>query len=212
MAGIAIALAFQVKIIAFVLCFFLFSSFLKEKQYKKSILFLVSFSIVTQAIFFFMNIDPVSFGKAVVFNTGVYWQGFPVVVQKLYEPGKFVIYSGFIVAFFLLLYMQFKKIIDPITLYVSFLTLYLLFFASAYWNWYVLWIVAFVPFVNSRRLMRLIIVLSFTSFLLYPVYWISLRFNYEHIFWTFFTYIAMVGLPIGIYFMPKQYSHYLLKE
>lgn len=212
LAGIAIALAFQVKIIAFVLFLFLFIEFCKKRSYKDVIIFSLSFVIVNAIIFFFMDIDPLSYGKAIVFNTGIYWQGLPALLHRFYTGEKPLVFLGFSLTCVIFFYLQIKKHIDPITLYGGLITLYLLFFASAYWNWYVLWVLCFVPFIRSPRLAAMVVALSFTSFLLYPVYWVALRFNYQHIFWSVFFYMTMIGLPILIYFLPTKYTHYLLKQ
>lgn len=211
-AGILIALAFQVKIIAFVLFLFLLFALLKEKKYKDSIFLGLSFFIVNSVSFFFMHIDPLSFGKAIIFNTGVYWQGLPALLHRVGIQEKVFVVIGFLMTFIACIYVQYKRNSDAITVYTGFIVIYLLFFASAYWNWYVVWALAFIPFITVKKLRYLVLALSFTSFMLYPLYWIALRFDYQHLFWAFCTYIVMGGLPILVWFLPQRYTHYLLKD
>lgn len=210
--ALAITLGFQIKIIACVLFIFMGIALYQQKKYKQLSIFITSFILCNSIIFALMGIDPLSYARAIFFNTGVYWQGLPALLHRIFPDEKLIIFVGFILTFFFFVSLQLKKKVDPVTLYAGFISVYLLFFASAYWNWYILWALCFVPFITYPRLIRMIIVLSCMSLLLYPTYWIALRFGYEDFIWAFCIYGVLAILPILAFFIRPSYVHYLLKD
>lgn len=211
-SGIALALAVQVKVIPGLLLIFFLIDLYKQKRYKDIFALLIVFGLVNSIAFYLMEIDPISFFKAISYNTGVYWQGLPAVIHIFFPKEKLLIMGGFLLTVLWVFYRQLRKNTGPIEGYTILISIYLLFFASAYWNWYVLWVFLFLPFVKSKRIQLTILTFTFTSLLLYPTYWLALRFNYQNILWTFVFYLVMVGLPIVTFFSGQRYAQNLLKD
>lgn len=211
-SGIALALAVQVKVIPGLLFLIFLVDLFKQKKYKSISLLLLAFGVINIIAFYLMDIDPVSFFKAISSNTGVYWQGLPAVIHKFFPQEKIFVIGGFVIVLLSVFYRQLKVKSEAIDGYVTLLLVYLLFFASAYWNWYILWAFLFLPFIKSKKLQLTIIVFTFTSLLLYPTYWLALRFNYQNIVWSFVFYLVMAGLPILTFFFGQNYARNLLKD
>lgn len=210
LAALCLALAAQVKIIALVLCIFFLFFYLQKKQMKNIVLFGVTFLVVNAVIFYFMDVDPLTFAKAILFNTGVYWQGFPAVIHTYFPGEKIFVSVGMIFSLAWWIYLQGKNKIHALEAYCGFILFYLLFFASAYWNWYALWAFCFVPFLHSYRMRLVLVMLTFSSLLLYPLYWISLRFSSLPIDWVLLTYLFFSGTVLCSYLLPQKYADYLL--
>jgi alpha-1,6-mannosyltransferase len=195
-AGSVLALAVQVKLLPIILCFFLVLALLRKKAFMASFLFLAGFICINTLLFSFMQISPVDFLARVAYNGGIYWQSLPNIIRYFFNGGNIVVTICYLLWLVFFIMRQWKKQSSPIYSYGVVLLIYLLFVSAAYWNWYVLWIVSILPFINDRKILLLTILFSFTSLLAYPLLWLSLRFGYQLFVWPFITYIFIFGIPI----------------
>jgi hypothetical protein len=196
LAGSIVALAVQVKLLPIVLCFFFVYTLFKQKKFVSSVLLLIGFLVINALLFLFMQISPIDFLQRVLYNGGVYWQSLPNLLRYFVQGGNLFITAGFLVWVFFFIFKQGKKQINPLYSYAMVLLVYLLFVSAAYWNWYVIWIVALLPLINDKKLTMTTLLFSFTSLLAYPLLWLSLRFGYQSLVWPFVTYFFIFGIPI----------------
>lgn len=202
-SAIALACAVQIKLIIIVLLPFLVLYFLQQKRMKGSAVFISVFTIINLIVFFFMGIDPISFLQRVSYNVGVYWQGLPGFIHRFYPHERILLSIAFVCMVVGLLWYQWKYKVSPLYTYALCILCYLLFVASAYWNWYVLWAFFVLPCIQSRRLLTALLIFTFTSMLAYPLFWVSLRYNHEHIFWAFFMYACIFLIPLTVFLINK---------
>ncbi len=204
LAGVALAFAVQVKIIPIFLFVFFIVALLQKKAFRDSIIFMVSFIMVNIISFWLMGVSPLTFAQRVSYNAGVYWQSLPNLLHHAYQNINIVFNFGFILLFcFLVIYQIFSKQ-KLLLIYAYSLVLYLFFFTTAYWNWYALWVLTLIPLLQNARFKFLILLFSFTSLLAYPFYWLSLRYNYQNIFWPISIYLFVFILPLVVYFLSKN--------
>jgi hypothetical protein len=198
-AGTILALAVQVKLLPIVLCFFLVISLLRKKAFMASLLFLAGFISINALLFSFMQISLLDFLARVAYNGGIYWQSFPNVIRYFFSGGSIVVTICFLLWLLFFVTRQWKQQSNPIYSYGIVLLVYLLFVSAAYWDWYVLWIVSLLPFINDKKFTLTTLTFSCTSLLAYPLLWLSLRFGYQSLAWPFVTYIFIFGIPIFLY-------------
>ncbi len=201
--GTVIALSVQTKIIPLFLLMFIVGKLITDKKIKEIITLSVPFLIVNSVGFYLMQLSPLQYIQRLLYNTGINWQSLQALMSRfgIEAHGLFTIL--FLLCIISVFVLQLIKKTDPITSYVTLIIIYLLFIASAYWNWYVLWILVFLPFIKNKRLVTLGIVFSFTSLFAYPIYWTSLRFNYQHIIWAVILYIAIFIVPLVAFYFKK---------
>lgn len=201
LSGIILALAVQVKLIPLILFIFLFLHLLRKKALLSSEMFLAGFLSVNALIFSFMQVSVISFLQRVAYNGGVYWQSLSTVSQTFFPVGVKVILFGFLAWTIIYTLLQVKKKINPIESYVTVILVYLIFVSSAYWNWYVLWLLPLIPFALRRNLLFTILMLTFTSLLAYPLLWVIYRINNPSPMWQIVTYLFIFGPPIITYIL-----------
>lgn len=199
-SALLIGCAVQVKIIVILLCGFMAFDLLRQKKFSPFFYFSGVFLLFNIWMFYIMQINPLTFLQNISFNVGVYWQSLPLLIHKLYPSERIIFSGGFLLIIILVLFYQWRWKKDPVTIYVSCIFCYLLFFTTAYWNWYVLWILTLIPFIDIPALKKSIIIFSFTSLASYPLFWLALRFNHEHIFWHIFRYLFLCGIPLLSFF------------
>lgn len=210
MTGIFLALSVQIKLISVVFLGFAGLWLLQQKKWAEVTKLTASFLAINALAFAYMAVSPLEFLSRVLYNTSVYWQSLPSLVHRFWdgEKGIFTLALGFMILS--LIYYQLRHKVSPLWSAGVALTGYLLFFAAAYWNWYVLWIFFLLPFIKSKNLAIVILTLTFTSLLAYPLLWLSLRFNYQHWFWALTTYIWVFGVPLAAGYLylkkPKLFS------
>lgn len=198
-AGIAIALAVQVKIIPLIFFVLLGFALFQKRQLKSLLVFVLAFAVTNALYFVFMQLSPIAYLQRVTYNGGVYWQSLPNLVRYYFEGVNTVItiiFGAWSVYFVL---KQWKKQIDPVRTYGTILVVYLLFAISAYWNWYVLWVLCILPFITDKKIFWTVLVFSFTSLLAYPLLWLSLRFGFGSMIWPVITYLFVFGIPLFVY-------------
>ena len=211
LSGLSLAIAAQEKLIGAALFPFLLINLIAKKQYKKSFLFSSTFLTIFLFIFVFMDTNPIQFALRALNNSGVFWQGLPSLIFNLTGSKTPIFLFGFAIFNLILFFVQFKTKKNPIYFYIISMTAYLTFFASAYWNWYVLWAFAFVPFIENRSLKISLLALTATSTFAYVLYWISLRFGYQNITWSILTYLFIFMIPFATYIY-YQYRPHLNKK
>lgn len=214
-AALGIGCAVQVKIIVILLFGFFAFDLLIKKRFSAFAQFSSIFLIFNILMFWIMQVSPVTFAQNISFNVGVYWQSLPLLIHKIYPDEKIFFSMGFLVIIILLLGYQWKNKKDPITIYAYAIFFYLLFFTTAYWNWYVLWIATLIPFLDSKPLKNAVLIFSFTAAFSYPLFWLALRFNHEHILWHISRYLFLCGIPFFsfLYFMQhKAKSFFPMKK
>lgn len=213
-AGIAIALAVQIKLIPLVLFFFGIIALLRNKKNRDALVYAGGFIVINSALFIYMQVSLVEFVQRVAYNGGVYWQSLQTIIQT-FTPGQ----SGFVVYVFLLWLAYYTlrswKNVDPVYAYVVVLLVYLIFVSAAYWNWYVLWLFPLVPFIANRKVAMTVLKLSATSLLAYPLLWIIHRINTPSPIWPVMQYLFIFGPPIAVYLLAsykKVFFNTLLKR
>lgn len=200
LVGIALAASVQVKIISLFFVCFLGIHLLRNKAYRPLLKLLGTFTLVNVSIFYLMDVNPFDFAMRVLFNTTVYWQSLPFILNETYPQAKFITTVASILTMGGLILYQVKNNSNPLYMFCLWLLLYLLFFTSLYWSWYILWVLPFVIFLDSERLMKVTLSFTVASLLLYPVYWIALRFNYQHGIWPFVLYSVLLLFPVLTFF------------
>jgi alpha-1,6-mannosyltransferase len=202
-SGIVFAFSMQIKIIPIVLLFFIFGSLVSKKRIRQSFSLLTSILATNAIIFYFMQIDSITYIVRALKNNDVYWQSLPTIFSRLHIPSNHLFMIFFIIILLAIFAYQIRKNTDPVESYITAMLFYLFFITSAYWNWYVLWIFVFLPFIKSKRLIRTGLIFSLTSLLAYPLYWLSLRYDYQNIAWIFVIYFLVFLVPAIFYYLQK---------
>jgi hypothetical protein len=197
MAGILLAFSMQIKLISIVLFGYFAVKLLQNKQVKELFKYSVSFIIVNIFSFILMKVNPLTFLKRVFYNSESYWQSLPGIFEKFFPNVDIPFTIIFAIVGVTLIYLQFKKNWSPIYASLLALFMYLLFFTGAYWNWYVLWIFILIPFIKNKKIKKAVVILTFTSFMAYPLLWFSHRFGFGNPAWDILSYLWIFGVPIG---------------
>jgi hypothetical protein len=214
LAALALGCAVQVKIIVILLVGFIGIDILRRKYFYSLIQFSTVFVLFNACMFYLMQVSPLTFMHNISFNVGVYWQSLPLFVHKVYPFERNFFSVGFFLVVFGFLLFQWREKKDPISIYVYCISVYLLFFAAAYWNWYVLWILTLIPFIEDKPLKNAVLIFSFTSLFSYPLFWLALRFNHEQIAWHIIRYLFLCGIPFGafFYFLRQKNKNFVFQE
>lgn len=210
-SGIAVALAVQIKLIPLVLFFYCLFALIKNKNLRSGLLYGIGFFSINTVAFLFMQTNVQEFLQRVAYNGGVYWQSLPTVLQSLYPAAVAaipIIFVLFVIGYTL---FQLRKEIDPIQSYAIIILIYLLFVSSAYWNWYVLWLLPFLPFIKSRNILLTTIFLSITSLFAYPLLWVIHRINTPSLLWPVLQYLFIFGTVILVYSLLQSRNRLFLK-
>lgn len=196
LAGLFLGLSVQIKLIPILMFAFFALSLLQKKNLPALIRYGTAFLGVHIAAFLYMQVNPIEFLQRVLYNTSVYWQSLPAVVERFF-PGQPVPFTlGLLLFGLALVYLQITQKWHPVFTTAVGLLVYLLFFAAAYWNWYVLWILALVPFLKQTWIKNGILVFTFTSLMAYPLLWLSQRYGFGHPFWPILTWLWIFGVPV----------------
>lgn len=201
--GTAIALSVQTKIIPVFLLIFIFGKLLTGKKFRQIVKLSIPFLIVNAICFYAMQLTPLQYLTRLQYNAGINWQSLQALIARFGIEAHAGFTTLFVITVICGFVFQITKKVNPITTYVSVILIYLLFIASAYWNWYVLWVLVFLPFIQNRKMILLGLVFSGTSLLAYTVYWTSLRFGYQHIAWAFTLYVFIFVIPIVVTLFKK---------
>jgi hypothetical protein len=198
-AGVALAAAVQIKLIPVILFGFFGWYLLQKRDWRATFAFTGSFVIANAGAFFFMQVNPFEFLQRVLYNTSVYWQSLPSLTERFFPGNNLPFSVGFGVIGLGFLLLQWKKNWHPIFSSSLALLAYLLFFTSAYWNWYVLWVVFLIPFVKETWLKNMILAFSLSSLLAYPLLWLGQRYFWGsadlQTFWMVTMYLWLMGVP-----------------
>lgn len=210
-SGIALALAVQIKLIPIVLFFYCLIALVKNKKLQSAFIYALGFFGINALAFLFMQTNVQEFLQRVVYNGGVYWQSLPTVLQSIYPSALTAIPIIFVL--FVIGYTVFKlrRAIDPLESYTVVILLYLVFVSSAYWNWYVLWILPFIPFIKNKNVFFLTIVLTATSLFAYPLLWVIHRINTPSVVWPILQYTFIFGTILLTYLLLKSRNKLFIK-
>lgn len=203
-SGVFLALAVQVKIIPIIVFGFLALWLLQKKQLKNLVKFAASFLTVNLAAFAYMNINPLEFLQRVAFNNSVYWQSVPALFERLAPATNIPFALVFAIFGLFMIIWQIKKNRPPLETASITLLVYVAFFTSAYWNWYIFWAMIPAVFTKNKQLIALTVLLTFGSLMAYPILWLSHRFFFGHPFWQIFTYAGIFILPIVFWWFNKE--------
>lgn len=210
LSGLLFALAVQVKVIPIILFVFCVLTLLKNKSYIESLKTLLIFVVSNILFFMVMQITPVEFVQRVAFNNGVYWQSLPNIFSA-YLPfiNKYmlIIFIVFCI-YYCFRYLRTKD--TPLESYIFIVLLYLFFINSAYWNWYVLWSLAVIPFIKNIHLRNMTLLLSFTSLFAYPILWFIYRVSEPAPIWGIVQYILLFVPVYLTLFYKKLRLHKLI--
>jgi uncharacterized membrane protein len=197
-AGVLLALAIQVKLIPIIIFCFCCLYLLQKYQLRKLLVFSGTFVLVNILSFWYMQVSPADFIGRVLINNSVYWQSLPAVFVTFWPNQQLLFIYIFAMVSAVLIYLQIKRSWDPVYTSAIALLLYLLFFSTAYWNWYVLWLLVLTPFIKQMWIKNTILIFTFTSLLAYPLLWFSYRYGFGHPVWPLVTYLVIFGVPIAV--------------
>lgn len=202
-SALFLSFATQIKITPILFVPFLLVWLLKKREIIPLCRFLLVFIVSNGIIFWGMQTNPIDLYNRITYSTNLYWQSLPAVLSHILPFTPQVMGGIFIILAITTLFQQYHKKEEPIKMYTKVLFIYLLFFLPAYWNWYSLWLLFLIPFITDSSLKRAIISLTFVSLLLYPFYWISLRFDYTQLIWTIGAYLLLSVFPLFSFFRKK---------
>lgn len=205
-SGIAIACAVQIKLIPIVLFGVYALHLIRTKKIDYLSPYITGFSMINALSFAFMQISIVDFLQRVAYNGGVYWQSLPTIVSTFYPVALPAITYIFIAWVLWFITRAFIKKREPINQYTIILLVYLFFVSAAFWNWYVLWILFFLPWITSPRVRSMILLFSLTALLAYPFLWIIYRINTPSDYWSIAQYLFIFIIPVFGYFLFGRYS------
>lgn len=200
-SGFALALAVQIKLIPVVFLGFAVFYLLQKRQWSALLKMSGAFLSVNVVVFYLMKVSPLVFLERVLYNTSVYWQSLPAVINRFIGGEKLFFSAALLTTVVALMIWQFRKKQEPMLTTAIALLCYLLFFSAAYWNWYVLWLFVFIPFIKNSNLKNTILVFSFTSLMAYPLLWLALRLNHQDPMWPFAYYAWIFGVPISYWWL-----------
>lgn len=205
-AGLAIALATQMKYVPAILAIFLVLSLVRSRKIKEMLHFLSPFLAVNLIGLLLMGEGGITYLISSFAGGRYYWQSLHYITNRIYPEGAFIYVLVFVCMLIVQLFRGLKKNADPSRLYLETLLFYLLFITGFYWNWYVLWLLPFIIFLPFGRLSKTILIFTFTSSLAHPIYWLLLRF-YPNEFWTqVIIYLLLAGLPAVYYIFYDRIS------
>lgn len=210
-SGVTLALAVQIKLIPLVLFFYSLLRLVKNKQLKPGFVYALGFFGVNIFAFLFMQTNVQEFLQRVAYNGGVYWQSLPTVLQALSPPSVSAIPMVFILFVIGYTVFRLRQEIDPLQSYTIVILVYLLFVSSAYWNWYILWILPFVPFIKNKNVFILTLLLTFTSLFAYPLLWSIHRINTPSFIWPILQYVFIFGPGLLVYILLQKQNGLLSK-
>ncbi|MCL4390443.1 MAG: hypothetical protein M1484_00500 [Patescibacteria group bacterium] len=195
LVALALALAVNVKSTALLLATFYTVVF--------PLTFFAPFCAFAFAGFLTMGVSLSAFIRRTAFSTTLYWQSLPQQVARVLPFGTRVLTPVFLVIYAFQCLRGWLTRRDPLVLYGQAILFYLLFALGAYWNWYSLWVLTAFAFLGRGLWSRIAAAFTFTSALAYPLYWLSLRFNYQHPLWPVIIYLVIAGGPVGVFLYDK---------
>lgn len=198
LVGLCLALAVNVKITAIFLAPLYFVVYF-GRNLQNAVKFSLLFAVVALILFSTMGTSIPAMVSRTLFSTTLYWQSLPQQLGRIFPSGVKLL--TFLFLLFYLRQLFSKK--DPLVTYGKVYLFYLLIALGAYWNWYSLWVLMAFAFLGNGRLAKVAAVFTFTSALAYPLYWISLRFNYQNPLWAVIIYLIIVGGPVVVYLHDK---------
>lgn len=193
LSGLFLGLATQVKTTPVLLFVFLSLKLLSDLKIKRLFMFCASYVITVGVIYFFMGVNPIDTVTRTAGSINVYWQSLPMLIRSPILSYLLIIFLG-IQAIRTLIFR-----LNAVEIFAQTLLVYLLFFLSAFWNWYPIWLLVLVPFLPEKSKIKLyILTLTFSSMLGYVTYWISLRFNYQFFLWPVIIYLTVLSGPLTV--------------
>ncbi|MBI4099503.1 DUF2029 domain-containing protein [Candidatus Microgenomates bacterium] len=203
LVALSLALAASVKSTALFLAPFYLVVFLGQRL-TTMVKFALTFIGAYLAIFSTMGVSFLAMINRTSYSTTLYWQSLPQQLSKL-SP----VTIRFLTPLFLIYYaaqslrgLLLRKI-DPLVLYGQAYFVYLVFAVGAYWNWYSLWALTALAFLGWGKWSKAAAAFTFTSALAYPLYWFSLRFDYQHPLWPVIIYLVILSGPVVAFLHDK---------
>lgn len=204
-AGLALAIAAQVKSSPLVLLPFFILSVLGQGKLRGVGQLVVSFVVAYVLVWQTTGTTILALFSRTVHSTSVFWQSLPQVLARFFPQGQPLV--GPLFGLFLLwqFWRGFSQRATPFILYAQTYLVYLLFVLAAFWNWYPLWVLGVLPLFPWGRLAKVIIGFTFSSMMAYVVYWLALRFNYHHPAWTAIMYATVLSGPVVVFFFHERF-------
>ncbi len=174
------------------------------RQFMQMAKFLLTFAGSYPVLFSTMGIDFWAMVSRITYSTTAYWQSLPQQLEKIHPVLVRLLTPLFLLYFGVqnLRGLIFRQV-DPLVLYGQICLIYLLFALGAYWNWYSLWVLTAFVFLGRGRWSKIAAAFTFTSALAYPLYWFSLRFNFQHPLWPVIIYLVILAGPVVTYLYDK---------
>ncbi|MCL2110521.1 hypothetical protein FWH30_03005 [Microgenomates group bacterium] len=196
LSALMAALSIQVKLLFLVWVGLALIQLLRRQKIKPLAIFSAAFISFNALCFLIMQTSPLVFLERVLFNSTVLWQSLSQVLQQYFALNWGRV--GLVILFGLILFcisVVWHKKHSASASSALFFLIYLLFFMSAYWNWYCLWLVMFLPFIANKKLFFTWQIWTLTSLFAYPLLWLSYRFFFGGFFWPILQYLWLV-LPV----------------
>lgn len=200
LAGILAAFSIHTKFIPIFLAIFLVLELLRLKKWSGLFQFTLPLVLLNVILFWIMGAEGINYLGNILIGKPIYWQSLPMIIHRFYGSENLIFLAIFSTLTLLQMFRAVFKNGNPLYLFSQTVLLYLLFFANFYLNWYILWPLLLVPFFPWGSLSKIILVFTVTSALAYPLYYLSLRFNYQNPLWIYIIYIFIAGIP-GAYLL-----------
>lgn len=204
LVGVILALAVHTKFLPIFLAVFMVIDLFSKRRFRDIFVLFCPFLILNLIFFNIVGTGAINYLLTILVGKPIYWQSLPQLFQRVIPMSNFIFTGGFLL-FFLWQIRQGIKGKNPIVLFCETVLFYLLFCASFYLNWYVLWIFIFVPFIPWGKLAKTIMVFSITSGLAYPLYMFSLRLNHTNPIWLIVIYVFISGMPAVYYLVYDKF-------
>jgi hypothetical protein len=206
-AGLMLALSVQVKIIPVLVFFFFCLKLLQTKNLTALTKYAGVFITINLIAFWLMVVNPLDFLDRVAHNNTVYWQSLPSLLERFVPSFNLPFSLVFLLIILALSYLQIRKKWTPIQTSAMALMAYIMFFTTAYWNWYVFWPFILVVFTQEKLLKKNLALMTMTSMLAYPLLWLSHRYGFGNPIWPIVTYLIVFAVPLGLTFLqtPKKW-------
>lgn len=191
LSALALGLATQVKTVPALLFVFLAIKLFSDLKIKKLLIFVSTYLATVLVVYYFMGINPLDTVTRTAGSINVYWQSLPMLIRSpLLNFGLLIVLA--VQAYRSLIYR-----VNAVEIFVQTMFFYLLFFLAAFWNWYPIWLLVLIPFLEpGTKIKPYILALTASSMFGYVAYWVSLRLNYQLFIWPVIIYLTVLSGPL----------------
>lgn len=205
LSAIALSLAVEIKFLPLILMAFLALNLLRDRKFKQLLSFVTTSAVIN--LFCLGIIGSVGIVYILLLGYGsVYWQSLPMLTHRVFPQSEPIFLFGFFLIVSVLTWRFLRGTGGPLRIYTEVLLLYFLFFTGLYWNWYALWLLPVIPLLEWGKLAKAVVMLTFTSLMAYPAYWLTLRFDYRNPVFAVIIYMLLVAPTLVVYLYARNPS------